>query len=628
MTAPQRQRLGAPDNSIATPTDPMVGLRLVRIDGFEPAMALGEGELPAYLRRFSLLFADDATMRRGGIGRVLRAVNAQGEAFALKTLILPERDETDTDEAYAALTAKFKAAFREEYECHRALSGLKGFPRLWGWGEVEGVPAIVMEWVEGETLSRLRAQLAVDDAGRLSPYIAGCLARDLFDLLCRMGLVGEGFVHRDISPANIMVRTARLPLERQLAEGSFDLCLIDFGSSLALEPEAALAAGSKKASFTERYATLRRATIAYAPPEMLTDDLPDLRRLRMSPSIDVYAAASVAYELMEGRAPFDEAPAASGSGTRAKTRDLGSPYRVKMDTAPELPRGAHACAERLSAVLVHEPDVAVAAAEQAQQLGVDPDSPELAEALAFVDEQLAQVVMACLAPIQEERPQAPDVYEDLKGFCENYAQNVARSLRGDPLLTCSATASEAHARRRAGIALAAVAGALWVAVTASASLLMDGAYARLALGPLVWAGALPGAAVAAALAVPAAAGLAASAACRDARTAFLSGSLALAAAEIPVLAIVACTGFAQPALATGAVVALVAAFALAWFVLALGFAFALPAAPARRRGRAAVPLVGGAAAARSIGTGPSSAASPAVRASRTDPTPRSTQKEA
>lgn len=108
--------------------DPMVGLRLARVDGFEPAIALGQDELPAYLRRFTMLFADDATMRRGGIGRVTRAVNAQGEAVALKQLILPARDEFDDDAAHEALVAKFKAAFREEYECHRALSGLKGFP--------------------------------------------------------------------------------------------------------------------------------------------------------------------------------------------------------------------------------------------------------------------------------------------------------------------------------------------------------------------------------------------------------------------------------------------------------------------------------------------------------------------
>ena len=409
--------------------DPMVGLRLARVDGFEPAIALGQDELPAYLRRFTMLFADDATMRRGGIGRVTRAVNAQGEAVALKQLILPTRDEFDDDVAHEALVAKFKAAFREEYECHRALSGLKGFPRLYGWGEVDGVPAIVMEWVEGETLARLRSRFAVDDAGRLSPLVAARLGRDLFDLLCRMSLVGEGFVHRDISPANIMVRTARLPLDRQLAEGTFDLCLIDFGSSLALEPASAVAGTGGKASFTERYATLRRATVAYAPPEMLTDDIPDLRALRMSPAIDVYAAASAVYELIAGVAPYEAAPGASGtSGSRKKTRDIASPYRLKMDTLPDYPVGAHAPGCDLTQLLRREPDVALAAAEQAQQLGLDPDSEDLRDALAFVDTQLSDVVMACLSCHQEDRPEPAAVEAALSAFCDHYAQNVARSL--------------------------------------------------------------------------------------------------------------------------------------------------------------------------------------------------------
>lgn len=387
--------------------DPMVGLRLARVDGFEPAIALGQDELPAYLRRFTMLFADDATMCRGGIGRVTRAVNAQGEAVALKQLILPTRDEFDDDAAHEAMVAKFKAAFREEYECHRALSGLKGFPRLYGWGEVDGVPAIVMEWVEGETLARLRSRLAVDDAGRLSPLVAARLGRDLFDLLCRMSLVGEGFVHRDISPANIMVRTARLPLDRQLAEGTFDLCLIDFGSSLALEPASAVVGTGGKASFTERYATLRRATVAYAPPEMLTDDIPDLRALRMSPAIDVYAAASTVYELIAGAAPYEAAPGTSGtSGSRKKTRDIASPYRLKMDTRPDYPIGAHAPGCDLTQLLRREPDVALAAAEQAQQLGLEPDSEELRDALTFVDAQLFDVVMACLSSYQKKSSRA------------------------------------------------------------------------------------------------------------------------------------------------------------------------------------------------------------------------------
>ena len=579
--------------------DPMVGLRLARIDGFEPAVALGTDELPAYLRRFTMLFADDATMRRGGIGRVTRVVNAQGEAMALKQLILPTRDEFDDDVAHEALVTKFKAAFREEYECHRALSGLKGFPRLYGWGEVDGVPAIVMEWVEGETLARLRPRLAVDDAGRLSPLVAARLGRDLFDLLCRMNLVGEGFVHRDISPANIMVRTARLPLDQQLAEGTFDLCLIDFGSSLALEPASAVAGTGGKESFTERYATLRRATVAYAPPEMLTDDIVDLRVLRMSPAIDVYAAASTVYELIAGVAPYEVAPSTSGS--RKKTRDIASPYRLKMDTRPDYPVGAHAPGCDLTQLLRREPDVALAAAEQAQQMGLEPDSEELRDALAFVDAQLFDVVMACLSCNQGDRPEPAAVEAALTTFCDHYAQNVGRSLRGEPLTPCPMDASGRVARRAAMIGAAAVCGLVWAVVVVSAALLVSGARVAVAVGHISWSGTLPGIVAALALALPGMAGIAAGAMAHDRRTGFLHGVLALSACEVPVLIAVACTVFSQRAVVSGFVAALIATYALVWFLLSMGFAFELPvAAPRRAKTQTATPLAGGAAAVRAF----------------------------
>ena len=582
--------------------DPMVGLRLARVDGFEPAIALGSDELPVYLRRFTMLFADDVTMRRGGIGRVTRAVNAQGEAVALKQLILPTRDEFDDDTAYEALVTKFKAAFREEYECHRALSGLKGFPRLYGWGEVDGVPAIVMEWVEGETLARLRKRLAVDDAERLSPLVAARLGRDLFDLLCRMSLVGEGFVHRDISPANIMVRTARLSLDQQLAEGTFDLCLIDFGSSLALEPASAVAGTGGKASFTERYATLRRATVAYAPPEMLTDDIADLRVLRMSPAIDVYAAASTVYELIAGVAPYEVAPGASGtSGSRKRTRDIASPYRLKMDTRPDYPVGAHAPGCDLTQLLRREPDVALAAAEQAQQLGLEPDSEELRDALAFVDAQLFDVIMACLSCSQGDRPEPAAVEAALTTFCDHYAQNVGRSLRGEPLTPCPMDASGRMVRRAVMIGTTVACGVLWAAVVVSAALLVSGARATVAMGPLVWSGKLPGIVAALALALPGVAGIAAGAMSHDRRAGFLHGALALSACEVPVLVAAACAVFSQRAVVSGLVAALIATYALTWFLLAMGFAFELPvAAPRRAKTQTATPLAGGAAAARAF----------------------------
>lgn len=462
------------------------------------------------------------------------------------------------------------------------------------------MPAIVMEWVEGETLARLHSRLAVDDAGRLSPLVAARLGRDLFDLLCRMGLVGEGFVHRDISPANIMVRTAHLPLDRQLAEGTFDLCLIDFGSSLALEPASAVAGTGGKASFTERYATLRRATVAYAPPEMLTDDIPDLRMLRMSPAIDVYAAASTVYELIAGVAPYEVAPGASGS--RKKTRDIASPYRLKMDTLPDYPVGAHAPGCDLTQLLRREPDVALAAAEQAQQLGLDPNSEDLRDALAFVDAQLFDVVMACLSCHQEDRPEPAAVEAALSAFCDHYAQNVARSLRVDPLMPCPMEVSGHTARRAVMAGATAVCGVLWAAVVVSAALLASGAHVTLVVGPLMWSGKLPAMIAALALALPGMVGIAAGALARDRRAGFLQGVLALSACEVPALAALACAVFSQHAVAGGLVAAIIATYALTWFLLAMGFAFELPVASARRaKIPMATPLAGGAAAARAFG---------------------------
>ena len=191
-----------------------------------------QGEaLDSYKRRFGTLFVDESTRRRGGIGSVVRATNVLGEQFALKTLVIPERDERASEAECERYEAGLKTAFRQEFECHKAVSGLKGFPHLYGMGEVAGTPAIVMEWVCGETLVHVCDALAVDGAGRMPTLVAAQIGRDVFDLLAHLDFLEGGFVHRDISLANVMVRTSRLSLAEQVEEGFFDVCLIDFGSS-------------------------------------------------------------------------------------------------------------------------------------------------------------------------------------------------------------------------------------------------------------------------------------------------------------------------------------------------------------------------------------------------------------
>ena len=97
-------------------------------------------------------------------------------------------------------------------------------------------------------------------------------------------------------------------------------------------------------------------------------------------------------------------------------------------------------------------------------------------------------------------------------------------------------------------------------------------------------------------------GIAAGAMAHDRRTGFLHGVLALSAFEVPVLIAVACIVFSQRAVVSGFVAALIATYALTWFLLAMGFAFELPVASARRaKIPMATPLAGGVAAARAFG---------------------------
>ena len=148
----------------------------------------------------------------------------------------------------------------------------------------------------------------------------------------------------------------------------------------------------------------------------------------------------------------------------------------------------------------------------------------------------------------------------------------------------------------------AVCGVLWAVVVVSAALLASGAHVTLVVGPLMWSGKLPAIIAALALAPPGMVGIAAGAMAHDRRTGFLHGVLALSACEVPVLIAVACTVFSQRAVASGFVAALIATYALTWFLLAMGFAFELPVVSARRaKISMATPLAGGAAAARAFG---------------------------
>lgn len=302
------------------PTDNAYGDKLIRLDTFDTAVAVDPSAEDDAKRRFMTLILQTAHRSNGNIGHVLRATNTNGEIFAVKLLkdnaILSGQAPDRSAEQSAAHLANTAALF-EEYRHLCTVSHLRGFPRVYGYGSCEDDPLILMEWVEGTSLKQALPLLPHDTSGGLTTQMVAAVGNAVLRaLLMTQGLVNP-VVHRDLSPANIMFRTTSRTLEQQIADCSFDPCLIDLGSAtMALSDD----------TITRRADIWRFATPAYAAPEMLTQDIEGIAALRRSPAIDVYALSSILYQLYSGRKPFD----VESTGAAA----TGSFYLIKTKTKP------------------------------------------------------------------------------------------------------------------------------------------------------------------------------------------------------------------------------------------------------------------------------------------------------
>lgn len=297
---------------------------LIVLDTFEPAVAFDPAHRDESRRRFSM-FLVHADAGKGGTGVVQRATNTAGEVFAIKRL----RNLDGSDERIAA---GMRAVLFEEYRNQLTVSHLKGFPRVYGYGTSGGEPLIVMEWVEGSTLKHITPQLPHEDGGVRGDAVAA-IGVAVLSILNNVRHLDTGVAHRDISPRNIMIATSERSLQDQLATLDFDIRLIDFGSSTALNPI--------DPTFTVRADVWRGGTPEYAPPEMLTHDIAGIETRRLSPTVDIYALSSVLYELYCGHTPFN-----------LQALGTASPYRVKTETAFEMPQPRTAADEALVSIIV------------------------------------------------------------------------------------------------------------------------------------------------------------------------------------------------------------------------------------------------------------------------------------
>lgn len=543
---------GALSNGRADPS----GLRVIHLTRFEEALPVSPSEREGYRRRFVTLFVDEAKSRRGGLGKVAPAFNVRGEKLAIKMPHAPKEDDCAKD-ASARVDRKqgLECLFRQEYEVHRSLNGMQGLPRLYGFGYVDESPVIVMEWVHGMTLREARDELAVDSQCRVPALAVARLGQSLFDLLVQMEHMGGGLVHRDLSPSNILVRTDRLSLKDQTAQGSFDLCLVDFGSADAMQVEG-------DASLTATAGIVRGATADYAPPEMLTTDLPHAERLRRDPRVDVYAAASVLYELFCGHVPYD----LSQSGL--------SPYRTKVDRPPARPVGAYGATHDLEHALAQDPDVATEAAVALLEVSPTPSAEDIRQCLALVEDQLADLLLACLEPRQDRRPQPDGMRSALAAFCSCHGENVRRALAGERLIPCTsnsawyASASPVALRRMLRSAGTGVSLAIWGVVVLGTSILVQGVGMTVATFHVT----LQAPVVALALAAPAVLGVVTRGGERGSAGGFVRGSLVLVACSLLLAALVSEASFDGNAHARGLLAAVLASCVAGWCPLVLGYA--------------------------------------------------------
>jgi hypothetical protein len=210
-----------------------------------------------------------AAIGAGGMGEVYRARDTRlGRDVAIK--ILPEALALDPDRV---------ARFRREAQLVAALNH-PNIAAIHGVEESGGMPALVLELVEGPTLADRIAQgpIPVDDALAIASQIADALE----------AAHERGIIHRDLKPANIKLRD----------DGTVKV--LDFGLAKALEGEHA--SPDISMSPTMSIAATRMGVIlgtaAYMAPEQARGKAVDRRT-------DIWAFGCVLYEMVTGKRAFE-----------------------------------------------------------------------------------------------------------------------------------------------------------------------------------------------------------------------------------------------------------------------------------------------------------------------------------
>jgi predicted Ser/Thr protein kinase len=212
---------------------------------------------------------------KGGMGEVYRATDIRlSQTVALK--FLPDEAASDPGRL---------ARFHNEVRIARQVTH-PNVCRVYDIGEVDGLPFLSMEFVDGEDLASLLRRI-----GRLPQDKAIEIARKLCAGLAAAH--SQGVLHRDLKPANIMI------------DGRGQVVITDFGL-------AGLAAEMQNAD-------IRSGTPAYMAPEQLSGK-------EVSVQSDLYALGLVLYEVFTGRPAFE----ANTLAELIRMRESGPPAGISI----------------------------------------------------------------------------------------------------------------------------------------------------------------------------------------------------------------------------------------------------------------------------------------------------------
>ena len=208
-------------------------------------------------------FTVERELTGGGMARVVVAHDRQLDRRVVVKILPPELAATVSLER-----------FRREILLIAGLQHPNVVPVLTA-GEVEGLPYLVMPFVDGESL---RARLA---RGPLRVVEAVSILRDVARALAYAH--ERGVVHRDVKPDNVLL-SARAAV------------VADFGVARALAWSRREAVSGPRGTITAAGTTL--GTPDYMAPEQIAAD-PDADH-----RVDLYALGAMAYEMVTGAPPF------------------------------------------------------------------------------------------------------------------------------------------------------------------------------------------------------------------------------------------------------------------------------------------------------------------------------------